>query len=202
MLSPSSKYSYLHSQMFTIAEIEVHQSVAETKFACDLSACKGACCTFPGGRGAPLYDNEVKEIQNAFPIIKEYLPDLHLTTIDRFGLVDGDAGYYATQCVDGKACVFVYYDNDIAKCAFERGYYDKKITWQKPLSCHLFPIRIARTEQDGKEIHFEFFRECSPALIKGESENSSLHHFVSAPLERAFGKEWTDQLHKKIETVV
>ncbi len=188
--------------MFTIAEIEIHQSVAETKFACDLHACKGACCTFPGGRGAPLFDNEVEEIQKAFPLIKEYLPDLHRSTIDRFGLVDGEPGYYATQCVDGKACVFVYYENDIAKCAFERGYYDKKSTWQKPLSCHLFPIRIGRTELNGKEIHFEFFSECTPALNKGTTENIALHHFVSSPLERAFGKEWTDQLNKKIETVV
>lgn len=202
MLSPSSKYSYLHLQMFTIAEIEVHQSIAETKFSCDLNACKGACCTFPGGRGAPLQDEEIQEIQNAFPIIKDFLPQLHRSVIDEFGLVDGDTGNYATQCVEGKACVFVYYDNNIAKCAFERAFYEKKISWQKPLSCHLFPIRIGRTERNGKEIHFEFFGECTPALNKGKTENIALNHFVSTPLERAFGKEWTEQLNKRIETVV
>ncbi len=188
--------------MFTIDEIEIHQSVTETKFACDLNACKGACCTFPGGRGAPLQDDEVQEIQKAFPFIKKYLPELHRSVINQFGLVDGESGYYATQCIDGKACVFVYYDNDIAKCAFERGYYEKKISWQKPLSCHLFPIRMGRAEQNGKEIHFEFFGECTPALNKGKTENIALNHFVSTPLERAFGKEWTEQLNKRIETAL
>ncbi len=188
--------------MFTIAEIEVHQSIAETKFACDLIACKGACCTFPGGRGAPLQDDEVLEIQKAYPIIKEYLPDLHRTVINDFGLVDGGKGNYATQCVDGKACVFVYYETNIAKCSFERAYYEKKNSWQKPLSCHLFPIRIGRTENNGKEIHFEYFSECAPALNKGKNEDIALHQFVSTPLERAFGKDWTEQLNKRIETVV
>jgi hypothetical protein len=188
--------------MFTIAEIEVHQSIAETKFACDLNACKGACCTFPGGRGAPLQDDEVLEIEKAFPIIKSYLPELHTTVINTFGLIDGNKGNYATQCVDGKACVFVYYDNNIAKCAFESAFYKGEILWQKPLSCHLFPIRIGRTEQNGKEIHFEFFSECTPALNKGREENIALSQFVSIPLERVFGKEWTEQLNKRIEISV
>lgn len=188
--------------MFTIAEIEVHQSIVETKFACDLNACKGACCTFSGGRGAPLQDDEVQEIQKAFPIIKDYLPELHRTVINNFGLVDGGRENYATRCVDGKACVFVYYDNTIAKCAFERAYYEKKISWQKPLSCHLFPIRLGRTEQNGKEIHFEYFSECVPALDKGSKEHIALNDFVSAAIERAFGKEWIEQLNKRIETTV
>ncbi len=183
--------------MFTIGEISVDDSVAATKFACDLNACKGACCTFPGGRGAPLNDDEIQQIERAFPIVKEYLSKEHLAVIDRGGLVDGEEGNYATHCVEGKACVFVYYEKNIATCSFERAFHEKKISWQKPISCHLFPIRIRR---DGKEIHYEYFSECGPALTKGKEENISLHHFVSAPLERAFGKEWTEQLNNIIET--
>lgn len=183
--------------MFTIGEIFVDSSVVATKFACDLNACKGACCTFPGGRGAPLNDDEIPEIERAFPIIKEYLPNEHRSVIEREGLVDGIKGNYATQCVEGKACVFVYYDGDIAKCSFERAFYEKKIAWQKPISCHLFPLRIRK---DGSEIHYEYFGECEPALSKGKQENINLIHFVSASLERAFGKEWTDQLNNTIET--
>ncbi|MFA6455891.1 MAG: DUF3109 family protein, partial [Bacteroidota bacterium] len=132
------------------------ESIAETKFACDLNACKGACCTFPGGRGAPLTDEEVKTITEVFPVIEEYLPVEHRIAIGRYGMVDGGPGNYATQCVDGKACVFVYFDGDIAKCVFERAFYEKKITWQKPISCHLFPVRIRK---DGTEIHYEYFSE-------------------------------------------
>lgn len=172
------------------------RSVATTKFACDLTACKGACCTFPGGRGAPLNDEEVQEIERAFPMIKEYLPNEHRAVIEREGLVDGTKGNYATQCVEGKACVFVYYDGDIAKCSFERAFYEKKISWQKPISCHLFPVRI---RNNATEIHYEYFSECEPALSKGMEENIDLHHFVSAPLARSFGKDWVGQLNNAIE---
>ena len=183
--------------MFIIDEISVDDSVAETKFACNLNVCKGACCTFPGGRGAPLLDSEIQNIEEAFPMIKEYLPPVHRAVIEQNGLVDGKQGNYATQCVDGKACVFVYYDGDIAKCAFERGYHEKKIAWQKPISCHLFPLRI---RNDGKEIHYEYFSECEPALEKGKNENISVHRFVSTPIQRALGTTWYQQLDETILT--
>lgn len=181
--------------MFIIGEIAVDPSVSGTKFACDLDVCKGACCTFPGGRGAPLADDEIEQIERAYPLIKEMLPPEHRAVIEQNGLIDGKPGDHATQCVDGKACVFVYYDGSVAKCAFEKAYYEKKIGWQKPLSCHLFPIRIRK---DGKEIHYEYFSECTPALNKGIRENIELHRFVSAPLERAFGTSWIEELNETI----
>ena len=182
--------------MFVISEISVHESVAETKFACDLEACKGACCTFPGGRGAPLRDDEVAEIEKAFPLVESTLPPEHRNAIKRHGLVDGSSGNFATQCVEGKACVFVFYDKDIAKCSFEKAFLEKKIQWRKPLSCHLFPIRIAR---DGGGIHYEYFSECEPALERGRKEGIALHRFSSEPLQRAFGKEFTEKLNEVIE---
>jgi len=178
--------------MFVIGKITVHESVAETKFACDLKACKGACCTFPGGRGAPLQDNEVAEIQKAYPHVEPIIPEEHRIAIARHGLVDGSAGNYATQCVDGKACVFVYYHNNIAKCSFEKAYLEKKTEWRKPLSCHLFPVR---RNNDGSSIHYEYFSECEPALQRGTNENIPLRRFINEPLERAFGKEFTEELH-------
>lgn len=181
--------------MFIIGEISVDPSVSGTKFACDLDSCKGACCTFQGGRGAPLSDEELQEIERAYPVVKEYLPAEHIAVIERNGLIDGKPGDYATQCVDGKACVFVYYDGSIAKCAIEKAFYEKKVVWQKPISCHLFPIRIRK---DGKEIHYEYFSECVPALNKGIRENIELHRFVAAPLERAFGVSWTKELNETI----
>ncbi len=182
--------------MFIIGEITVDPSVSGTKFACDLDSCKGACCTFPGGCGAPLADSEVQEIEHAYPVIREYLPAEHIAVIERNGLIDGVPGDHATQCVDGRACVFVYYDGAIAKCAIEKAFYEKKLSWQKPLSCHLFPIRIRK---DGKEIHYEYFSECVPALNRGIRENIELHRFVAAPLERAFGIPWTKELNETID---
>jgi Fe-S-cluster containining protein len=182
--------------MFVIGEISVDDSVAITKFACDLQQCKGACCTFAGGRGAPLRDDEVSEIEKAFPIVETMLPEEHREVIRRQGLIDGTAGNYATQCVDGKACVFVIYDDGIAKCSIERAFFENKIAWRKPISCHLFPIRIGR---NGDEIHYEHFSECAPALRKGERENIGVHLFAKDSLVREFGPEWTEQLEKEID---
>ncbi len=181
--------------MFIIGEITVDASVTETRFGCDLNACKGACCTFPGGRGAPLNDSEIAEIERAFPVIRAYLPPEHRSVIERHGLIDGTSGNYATPCVDGKACVFVYYDGDIAKCSFERAFYEKKIAWQKPVSCHLFPVRIGR---NGTEIHYEYFSECEPALARGKKEGLRLSEFAAVPLARTFGTEWNESLQHHV----
>lgn len=182
--------------MLIIQDIAVHDSVAHTMFACDLNACKGACCTFPGGRGAPLRDEEVFEIEKAFPFVEAMLPPNHLQTIGQHELVDGYPGNYSTQCVDGKACVFVFYDGGIAKCAIEKAYFDGKITFRKPISCHLFPVRV---HPDGNAIHFEYFGECEPALKRGTNENVPLHRFVRDSLEREFGTPWTQQLSQHID---
>ncbi len=184
--------------MFVIGEILVDASVAETKFACDLHACKGACCTFAGGRGAPLRDEEVAEIERLYPVVKSLLPHEHVRVVEQHGPIDGVKGNYATQCVEGKACVFVYYDDGVAKCSFERAYFEKKIPWRKPISCHLFPVRIGR---DGKEIHYEYFKECDPALKRGAKENIPVAAFSSDSLRRAFGDEWTDDLLNRMDTM-
>lgn len=182
--------------MFVIGEISVHETIATTRFECDLDRCKGACCTFAGGRGAPLRDDEAVEIEKAFPVVEPMLPAEHRQAIAEHGLIDGPPGNYATQCLDGKACVFVFYEHDIAKCSFEKAYFENKIAWRKPVSCHLFPIRLGR---DGKEIHFEYFSECAPALEKGEKEHVGVHDFSTESLTSVFGEEWTEQLKKKID---
>jgi hypothetical protein len=143
-----------------------------------------------------LRDEEIAEIEKAFPFIESVIPPEHRKAITAHGLVDGAPGNYATQCVDGKACVFVYYENGIAKCSFEKVYLEKKINWQKPLSCHLFPIRMTK---DGKVIHYEYFSECEPALERGKKENISLHRFIEEPLKRAFRDEFTQRLNNQIE---
>jgi len=181
--------------MITIDNILVDDSAVHTKFACDLAACKGACCTFPGGRGAPLHDHELAEIEKAFPSVKPFLPKEHLDIIEQYGLFDGFAGNYATQCVEHKACVFVYFDSGIAKCGLERAYIEGKTSFRKPISCHLFPIRIGH---GGREIHFEHFSECGPALAKGEQKNIPVYEFAQDSLVRAFGQEWTDKLKETV----
>ncbi len=143
-----------------------------------------------------MRDEEVQEIKNVFPVIKEMLPEEHRQTIEQHGLIDGFAGNFATQCIDGKACVFVYYDSGIAKCAIERAFFDGKVSFRKPISCHLFPIRISK---EVPEIHYEYFSECEPALEKGGRENIPVHEFAKEALIRAFGAEWNEKLKHEID---
>ena len=181
--------------MLTIDNISVEEKIAGVHFACDLEACKGACCTLKGGRGAPVSDEEVDQIFKAYPVIKKYLSAEHREWIEHNGLVEGVPGYYATQCVREEACVFVHYENGIAKCSFEKAFHKKEIQWRKPLSCHLFPIRASYGATP--QLKFEFLAECEPAFRKGEREGSRLYKFLESVLVRAFGSEWYSKLDQQ-----
>ena len=181
----------MHS-MFTIDEITIDGEIHDLHFACDLGECKGACCTLKGGRGAPVTDEEVQEIHNAFPVVKKYLPKEHKDWIEHHGVVEGAPGFYATQCREDQACVFVYYDNGIAKCSFEKAFHQKEIQWRKPLSCHLFPLRKSYRATQG--LRFEYLPECDSAFKKGIREKVPLFKFLKDVLVRAYGKRWYDQL--------
>lgn len=174
--------------MFIIQETTIGEPIAGIKFACDLKACKGACCTLPGGRGAPLLDSEISEIQRAFPVIEKYLSPDHRARIAEKGLFEGSHGDYTTPCFKNRACAFVTYEQDIARCSFEKAYMNGEIAWRKPLSCHLFPIRVERGTQDN--LRFEFISECVPALDEGNLKDIYLLDFLREALVRAYGELW------------
>jgi len=177
--------------MFTVFNSIVDERIAYIKFKCDLNSCKGACCTLPGGRGAPLDDNEVEEIQKAIPVIKTYLSDRQLEEIRLNDGIEGYVGSFATSCIDNKDCVFVFYENDTAKCAFEKAFYNNDITWRKPISCHLFPIRVS--DFGGDVLRYEKIKECKPAIVKGKVDSTLLFEFLQDALIRKYGKKWYDE---------
>ena len=177
--------------MIEIQKTLVEDNIQGIKFACDTSACKGACCTLQGGQGAPLLDEELEWIKHSFPIIKSYLSQAHLDTIMQSGLFEGEPNAYTTMCFDNRACVFVHYDEGIARCAFEKAFFDGKIKWRKPISCHLFPIRIDRGFT--RRLRYERISECNPALENGRQENIFLSNFLKEPLVRAFGSAWYEE---------
>lgn len=186
--------------MIIVTDTIIDGAVTSSSFCCDLKACKGACCCLEGGRGAPLTDEEVPLLTAAFPAAKEYLSSRNLDVIAREGLVEGWAGSYATPCVEQKECVYVYFDDGIARCAFERAYNEGKIPWQKPISCHLFPIRVGHA---GKTyLRYEQMEECLPAREFGKTRDIRLVDFLKDPLIRAFGEPWfallRDQRSEKI----
>jgi hypothetical protein len=178
----------------------IDQNIPNTCFACDLERCKGACCTMPGQRGAPLLDEEIEEIEKAFPVVKKYLSFRHKDTIEERGLIQGRKGDHTTQVVDRQACVFAIFENGIAKCAFEKAYLNHEIQWRKPLSCHLFPIRVAAGTPE--RLRFEEIAECRPAMERGAREQILLSDYLRTALIRAYGGEWYEEFSSYCRTKI
>lgn len=178
--------------MFLVGKAILEDDLLDARFACDLEGCRGACCCLEGGRGAPLTDEEVVEIERAYPVIRDSLSDEHRAVLEHAGLVDGGPGRFATTCIRDRACAYVYFDAGIARCSFERAYLDGRISWRKPLSCHLFPIRVTRVFHDA--LHYEQLPECIPGRIRGKREGIRLTSFLREPLTRAYGERWYAEL--------
>ena len=179
--------------MFIIGKVIIEESVAHARFACDLQQCKGACCTMPGGRGAPLQDEEVAELEQAYPYAKQYLSEKSIQAIEQHGMYEGTDGGYATSCVDDRDCVFVFYEENIARCSLEKAFRDGKTNWQKPLSCHLFPIRISAGES--ARVRYETIAECIPGRTLGQHNDIPLYEYLKEPLVRKFGQSWYENFH-------
>jgi len=184
--------------MLKIGEIVIDEDIAYERFTCNLSDCKGACCTLYGGRGAPLSDAEVEELQCALPFARQYLNEQHLLAIRQNGIVEGVSGYYATACIESRACVFVYYENEIARCSVERAFLEGLISWRKPLSCHLFPVRISPGTSE--RMRYEKISECFMARKSGNAQNIQLYDFLSSAIIRKYGQDWYDQFRKECES--
>jgi hypothetical protein len=174
--------------MLMIGEVLVEEEIASERFSCDLAKCKGACCTIPGGRGAPLADEEKELIERYFPAVRKHLSARNLRVIERKGLTDGFDGNYATTCVDDRDCVFVTWEGDVAKCSFEIAFHDGEIPWRKPLSCHLFPLRYSGGTPG--MVRYEPIGACSPARERGRADAVPLHEFLKEAIIRRLGADW------------
>lgn len=181
--------------MILINDVLVEEEIASTHFSCDLDKCKGSCCTFPGEFGAPVLDVEIASIEQSLNAAKEYLSERSKQYIAKHGFIKGDKGNYNTVCIDDKDCVFVYYVKDIAFCSLEKAYKDGKTEFIKPVSCHLFPVRVGNF--GGKSLYYEKISECKPALKHGAKQKIYIYESVKTALIRSFGEEWYEQyLHK------
>ena len=179
-------------ELLVVDNVAVEGSLIGRKFACDLLKCKGACCSLPGGRGAPLLDSEIDQIRETIQAVLPMLSQEKKDAIKRFGFYDGGPGDYATTCVNDEDCVFVYREKGIAKCAIERAFNDGKVSFRKPISCHLYPIRVNKF--GGDVLRYHEIPECRPAVIRGESENVPVIGFLKAALERMYGEKWFKKL--------
>jgi hypothetical protein len=179
--------------MIEIGNCMISRDVVDKKFVCKLERCKGACC-IQGDSGAPLEDDELKVIERAYPKIKPYLRQISIDTIEKLGkyVVDYDNDN-VTPLVNDKECAYVIFDGDIAKCAFEKANEDGIIEFKKPVSCHLYPIRIQKLKYYDA-INYDYWDVCDPAREFGEETNTPVYKFLETSIIRKFGKKWYNEL--------
>ncbi len=181
--------------MVQIDDTLVSDDVFEKRFVCDLGACKGACCV-EGESGAPLEANEVGILEEIYEDVKPYMRREGIASVEENGVftIDSD-GEYVTPLVDGKECAFVQFDGGgIAKCAIEMAFRDGKTDFPKPVSCHLYPIRVNELK-DFTALNYHHWPICDPARTCGAKIDVKVFKFLKEPIIRKFGKDY----YKKLE---
>lgn len=174
----------------TLISVDVFQE----KFICDLSKCKGACCV-EGDLGAPLEEEELAILEKIRPEVEPYLSEQGKLEIQLQGewVVD-DEDDFSTPTIDGKECAYAYYDQKgVLKCGIEAAYNDGKIDFPKPISCHLYPVRLSKVG-DYIALNYHQWDICAPACELGKALQTPVYAFLKDALIRRFGEEWYQEL--------
>ncbi len=185
--------------MILIDDTCVSDDIAEKFFVCNLEKCKGACCV-EGDLGAPLEESELPVMEEIYEQVKPYLSPEGIAAIEAQGKYIKDwEGDYSTTTINDKECAYAIYDErNILKCGIEQAYLDGKIDFKKPISCHLYPIRITKYE-NFHALNYERWSICSDACTFGEQLGVEVYKFLKEPLIRAYGEDWYEQLRVEIE---
>ena len=183
--------------MIVINNILVSDDVIEEQFMCNLDACKGACCV-EGDWGAPLEQEEMELLDSLLEKIKPFLSEESKAILSEKGSYTWvpELKKYGTSLHKSGACVFlVYNDMGIAMCGIEQAHNEGVIEFRKPISCHLYPIRISKNEETGFEaMNYDRWEICNPACLKGKQLKMPLFQFSKDAIIRAYGQSFYDEL--------
>jgi hypothetical protein len=180
--------------MIQIDDTIISLDVFKEKFLCNLDACKGECC-IEGDAGAPLEEEEVEQLKKVLPVIWGDLSSEAQAVIEKQGVCYKDEdGDLVTSIVNGKDCVFTCYDEKgCCYCAIEKAYREGKVDFYKPVSCHLYPIRVQKYPEF-KAVNYHRWSVCKAAVLLGEKEDVPVYKFLKEPLIRKFGEDWYTEL--------
>ena len=186
--------------MFQIGKTLVSESLIDQDFVCNLKACKGACCV-EGEAGAPLSEQEALWLAKNQSKLQPYLPKAGVEALNKQGaFIQLDSGEFETPLVSGKECAYTHFEPDgSAHCGIERAHKAGAVEVQKPISCHLYPVRV----QDYSEfsaVNYHRWPICSDACVLGASLKVPVYQFVKDALIRKFGEEWYQELSLVAET--
>jgi len=186
--------------MFAVDHVLVSDALLDAPFACHLGSCFGACCVH-GDRGAPVEADEREALEDAFRVVEHKLRPEARAEIARKGVWEGDerSGYHTTT-VRNRECVFVVFDGSasapVAKCSLQQAFWDGKIGFEKPVSCHLYPVRI-ETFGEGADatdvLNYERISLCDSAIPHGRRTGVQLADFLERPLTRKYGASWVEK---------
>ena len=185
--------------MIQIDDKLISEDLFSEEFVCNLAKCKGICCV-DGDAGAPLDEDETKILDEIYPKIKPYLRPEGIQAIEEQGTYTLDfEGDLVTPLVNNAECAYVIFDEKgYTKCAIEKAYEDGVIDWQKPISCHLYPIRI--TEYSNfSAINYHEWDICSDACTLGKELGVKVYQFLKKPLVRKYGEEFYQTLSEAAE---
>ena len=192
-------YDTDEEKMIQIEDTVVSLDVLRERFLCDLHACKGACC-IEGDAGAPVEPDEVEKLEAVLPLVWDDLTPGAQSVIRRQGVVYTDEeGDLVTSIVDGKDCVFTCYDErGYCYCVIEKAFRNGRTDFYKPVSCHLYPIRV---DDYGpyKAVNYHRWEVCRAAVLLGRKENLPVYKFLKEPLIRKFGEVWYHELEVAAE---
>ncbi|WAC12133.1 DUF3109 family protein [Dyadobacter pollutisoli] len=185
--------------MILIDNTCISDDIEDQQFVCNLDKCKGACCV-EGDSGAPLDEDELAILDEIYPHVAPYLTEAGKAVIAKEGTYTKDwDGDYVTPVINGRECAYATYDKKgILKCGIEDAYNDGKISYKKPISCHLYPIRVTKYEQY-HALNYDRWEICSPACSFGKELKVPVYKFLKEPLIRAYGEGWYEQLTQEID---
>lgn len=181
--------------MLIVGETLVSEELLEEQFVCDLNKCLGQCCV-EGESGAPLLQEELPVLEEIYEKVKPFMRRQGIDAIEREGLytLDSDGDFVTTLVAPGKECVFVTFDEKgIAKCALEQAFNAGITQWKKPISCHLYPVRLSQLKEY-VAVNYHRWQVCSPACALGKELKVPVYVFLREPLIRKFGEAWYHEL--------
>lgn len=186
--------------MVQIEDKLISEDIFSEEFVCNLSKCKGACCV-EGDVGAPLDKDETKILENIFDKVKPYLRPEGVKALEEQGTwtIDPMDGDFVTPMVNGAECAYVIFDEKgVTKCGIEKAYEEGAVDWQKPISCHLYPIRITEYSTF-TALNYHEWNICSDACQLGKELKVPIYKFLKTPLIRKYGDAFYTVLSEAAE---
>ena len=181
--------------MFQLGKTIVSEDLLEKDFVCNLTACKGACCV-DGDAGAPLSIEETQILESIYLKVKPFLRKEGIAAIEAQGTwVTGVDGELETPLIDGKDCAYVMFDGKTALCGIEQAYNQGISDWKKPVSCHLYPVRV-KDVTEFAAVNYDKWDICDPACSLGQELEVPVYKFVKEALIRKFGEDWYMELEQ------